>query len=70
MPVASLVRGFLVSLDLGSPHPSLCPRGDLLWNAFIRSIEERDLQPRFGPAYEQYAARVSCPKPGTVTVGD
>ena len=34
--------------------------GGLLWNTFVRPIEERDLRARFGRQYEQYAAHVRC----------
>lgn len=61
MAVAGILQGVAVGLLLSSwlvVAYALC--GAALWHAFVRRIEEDDLERRFGEEYRRYRARVRC----------
>ena len=61
MAVAGLGQGLAVALVLGSPLIVLYVlAGGILWNWFVRPLEEEDLRRRFGAEYEAYCSEVRC----------
>lgn len=61
MAVAGILQGVAVGLLLSSwlvVAYALC--GAALWHAFVRPLEEDDLERRFGEEYRRYRARVRC----------
>jgi len=61
MAVAGIVQGVAVGLIHGSwlvVAWALC--GSVVWNSFIRPVEERDLEDRFGDDFRTYRDVVSC----------
>lgn len=61
MAVTGLFLGAMVGWWLGSWSMLVTVYvGGLLWNYFVRPIEEYDLRERFGEPYESYCQRVRC----------
>ena len=61
MAVAGLAQGAFVGLYRGSMLTlAYVGAGFLIWNWFVRPIEEGDLLERFGESYERYRANVKC----------
>ena len=61
MAVTGLTQGFAVGLGLGSWGVLLYVlAGGLVWNLWVRPIEEADLRERFDDAYVAYCAQVRC----------
>ena len=60
-PMASLgiAQGLVLGIGIGSWLTFLyAAGGGVFWHMFVRPIEERDLEQRFGEAYRAYQARV------------
>ena len=69
MAVAGIAQGVAVGMLAGSWLVivyALC--GSLAWNSFIRPLEERDLEQRFGADFRAYRASVRCWIPGRPVV--
>lgn len=61
MAIAGLTQGLAVGIWLGSWGTVLYVAvGFILWNGYIRPIEEQDLKRRFGKAYEEYCEQIKC----------
>lgn len=61
MAIAGLAQGVAVGLYLGSPAVVLYALAGVgLWNYGVRPWEEKDLEQRFGPAYDHYRKSVRC----------
>ncbi|QIK63577.1 isoprenylcysteine carboxylmethyltransferase family protein [Leucobacter viscericola] len=61
MAVAGISQGVAVGLMMNSWLVVVYAlSGSLVWNWVIRPLEEADLAERFGPAFEEYRARVAC----------
>lgn len=61
MAVTGLGQGVSVSLALGSLGVLLYViAGGLVWNYFMRPLEEADLEERFGDAFRTYRRKVPC----------
>jgi len=61
MGVGGLLAMACVGCALGSPFTialSIC--GGVVWNVFVRPIEERELEDRFGADYAAYKSSVRC----------
>ena len=59
MAVAGLTQGVAVALWLGSPMVLIyVMSGGLLWNMFVRPVEENDLDATFGQSFRDYRAAV------------
>jgi len=61
MAIAGLTQGACVGAALGSWSTlAYVAAGFVLWNGFVRPIEERDLERRFGPVFVAYRDAVRC----------
>jgi protein-S-isoprenylcysteine O-methyltransferase Ste14 len=61
MAITGVGQGLSVGLMLGSPGVVLYAlAGALLWNFWMRALEERDMSQYFGPVYEAYRRAVPC----------
>lgn len=61
MAVGGIAQGVAVGVMLGSWLVIIYAlSGSLVWNALVRPLEEADLEERFGAAFRDYRARVSC----------
>lgn len=61
MAIGGLGAAFAIGLYLGSSFTMLYAiTGGVLWDRFVRPIEERDLHARFGEPYARYRDSVPC----------
>lgn len=61
MAIGGLGAGIALGVALGSTLTVIYPvLGGLVWNVFVRPIEEHDLEARFGPAFVAYRDAVRC----------
>ena len=61
MAIGGLGAGIAIGVGLGSTATTLYPvLGGLVWNVFVRPIEERDLEARFGAPFVAYRDAVRC----------
>jgi protein-S-isoprenylcysteine O-methyltransferase Ste14 len=61
MAVAGLTQGAAAGVWLGSWLVlAYVAAGMVVWNWGVRPLEERDLERRFGPAFDAYRAEVKC----------
>lgn len=61
MAIGGLGMGYAVGIGFGSIGVTIyVTLGMLIWNYFVRPIEERDLLARFGQPYQQYCQQVQC----------
>ena len=61
MAIAGLSQGAAVALGIGSPGTLLYVlSGYVVWNFFVRGVEEEELLERFGPAFAHYRDHVPC----------
>ena len=64
MAIAGLGQGAAVGVWLGSfSVEGYVLVGFIVWNWFVRPIEEADLRARFGGSYENYCRHVICWRP-------
>lgn len=67
MAVAGIGQGLAVSMIYTSaPIFAYAIIGALLWHFVVRPIEEKDMEQRFGSAYNDYRARVACWVPKSI----
>ncbi|MCA9280192.1 MAG: isoprenylcysteine carboxylmethyltransferase family protein [Phycisphaeraceae bacterium] len=61
MAIGGLTQGAAVALWLGSPVATIYVLlGGIVWNFFLRPLEEHDLQCRFSTEYQAYKKHVRC----------
>ncbi|MDC0667009.1 methyltransferase family protein [Nannocystis radixulma] len=61
MALGGLGAGFALGLGLGSTFTiTYAIAGGVIWDAFVRPIEERDLHARFGEPYARYRDALRC----------
>jgi protein-S-isoprenylcysteine O-methyltransferase Ste14 len=61
MALAGIGQGIAVGLILGSHFVVLYALvGAVLWHVFVRPMEEKDLESRFGDSYRKYKEKVRC----------
>ena len=61
MAIAGLAQGFCVGLYVGSWSVlAYVGAGFVVWNWFVRPMEEADLEQRFGDEFRRYRAAVRC----------
>lgn len=61
MAIAGLVQGACVGAAMGSPLVlAYVVAGGLIWNAFVRPLEELDLEMRFRDDFAEYRTHVRC----------
>lgn len=61
MAIAGLTQGLAVGIALGSwLMPFAVLTGGLLWNHYVRPVEEQHLAELHGDAYREYQSQVDC----------
>jgi len=61
MAVAGISQGICVGIILGSFLVIIYAiLGGLLWHLFVKPVEEKDLEERFGKSYLDYKKKVKC----------
>lgn len=64
MAIAGLGQAAFIGLGLGSAFTlAYVLTGLVLWNTWVRPVEEAELASRFGDAYQRYRAEVPCWRP-------
>jgi protein-S-isoprenylcysteine O-methyltransferase Ste14 len=70
MAIAGIAQGLAVGMYWRSaPIVAYALLGAVVWHVVVRPVEERDMERRFGAAYEDYRRRVACWIPAGVRRG-